>query len=69
VASLDHQHQTVEVPPALAQALARDAEAAAAFDALADSHRREYARWVAEAKRDETRERRAQKTLERLRSG
>jgi uncharacterized protein YdeI (YjbR/CyaY-like superfamily) len=57
----------VEVPAALAKGLAGDAAARAAFEALAFTHRKEYARWVAEAKRDETRERRVAQTLQMLR--
>ena len=37
-----------------------------AFDALSFTHRREYAAWVAEAKRPETRARRAAQTVEKL---
>jgi hypothetical protein len=65
---LDDEPRTVELPPALAKALAADDSARATFDALSYSHRREYAEWVAEAKREETRERRAAQTLERLRA-
>ena len=43
--------------------------AKAAFDALSFTHRKEYARAVAEAKREETRDRRVAKTLEKLRDG
>jgi len=57
----------VEIPPELADALAGDTEAAAAFERLAPSHRREHAEFVAAAKREETRRRRAGQTLERLR--
>ena len=57
----------VEIPAELAAALAADPAAKAAFDALAPSHRREYADHVGEAKRPETRERRATQTIERLR--
>jgi hypothetical protein len=63
----DDAPREVEVPPALAAALDADPQARAAFDALAFTHRREYAQWVAEAKRDETRARRVAQTLERLR--
>ncbi len=66
---LDTVPREVEVPEALAGALAGDPVARDAFDALAYSHRKEYARWVAEAKRDETRERRAAQALEMLRAG
>jgi hypothetical protein len=58
---------SVEVPPELAEALAGDAAVAAAWDALAPSHRRDHARHVAEAKRDETRRRRAAQVLDQLR--
>jgi uncharacterized protein YdeI (YjbR/CyaY-like superfamily) len=42
---------------------------AARFHALAFTHRKEYARWIEEAKRPETRERRVAKALEMLRAG
>jgi hypothetical protein len=57
----------VEVPPELTVALDTDPAAKAAFEALAPSHRREFADHVAEAKRPETRQRRAAQTIERLR--
>ena len=57
----------VVVPDELADALAADPQAKAAFDALAPSHRREFAESVAQAKRPETRLRRAAQTVERLR--
>lgn len=66
---LDTEPREVELPEALATALAADPVAAAAFDELAFTHRKEYTRWVAEAKREETRERRVAQTLERLREG
>ena len=64
---LDTKPREVEVPPALAAALAADSEALAAFEKLSYTHRKEYTRWVEEAKKDETRERRVAKTLDRLR--
>lgn len=54
------------IPGELADAL-RDAALTGAFEALAPSHRDEYARWVAEAKRPETRARRAAKAVEMIR--
>ncbi len=66
---LDTAPREVEVPEALATALAGDREAAAAFDALAFTHRKEYARWIEEAKRDETRERRVAQALQMLHEG
>jgi hypothetical protein len=65
----DDAPREVEVPEALAAALAGDAEAQAKFDGLAFTHRKEFARWVAEAKREETRERRVVQALEMLRAG
>ena len=56
----------VALPPELAEALAANDEARARFDALAPSHRRDHAEYVAEAKREETRQRRAKQTVDRL---
>jgi Bacteriocin-protection, YdeI or OmpD-Associated/Domain of unknown function (DUF1905) len=67
--ALDEAPREVDVPSALAQALDGDAEAAARFEALAHTHRKELARWIAEAKKDETRERRVAQALEMLREG
>src|SRR4051794_3729580 len=66
---LDTAPREVEVPEALAAALAGDDAARAAFEGLAYTHRKEYARWIAEAKKDETRERRVGQALEMLRAG
>ena len=66
---LDTAPREVEVPTALAHALAEDEAARAAFDGLSYTRRKEYARWIEEAKRDETRERRVAKALEMLRQG
>ena len=65
----DDAPREVEVPEALESALARDAAAKAVFDGLAFTHRKEYAVWIAEAKREETRARRVTKALEMLHSG
>ena len=66
---LDTAPREAEVPEALANALAEDSEARAAFDRLAYTRRKEYARWINEAKRDETRQRRVAQALEMLRQG
>jgi Bacteriocin-protection, YdeI or OmpD-Associated/Domain of unknown function (DUF1905) len=66
---LDSQPREVDVPAALASALAADPAAGAAFDGLSFTHRKEYARWIAEAKRAETRERRVAEALQMLRDG
>jgi hypothetical protein len=46
VLELDTAPREVEVPPALADALAGDPAARTAFDALSFTHRKEYARWI-----------------------
>lgn len=66
---LDTAPREVAVPPDLAVALAADPQARAAFDGMAFTHRKEYARWVAEAKRDETRQRRVQQAVDMIRTG
>jgi hypothetical protein len=64
--ALDDAPREVEVPAGLQTALDGDPDARRAFDALSFTHRKEYARWVAEAKKPETRDRRIAETLERL---
>jgi uncharacterized protein YdeI (YjbR/CyaY-like superfamily) len=66
---LDDQPREVDLPPALAAALARDDVACGAYEGLSFTHRREYAQWIAEAKRPETRERRVRKAIEMLNEG
>jgi hypothetical protein len=65
----DEGERAVEVPEDLAAALAGDAQAGAAYAALAYSHRKEFVRWVTEAKREATRAQRVTKTVEMLRAG
>ena len=65
----DTAPRTVTVPRDLARAMAANASAKKNFDAMSYTHRKEYARWVEEAKRDDTRERRVTETLARLREG
>jgi len=62
----DEAPREVEVPEDLARALAKDKAAGKAYAALSFSHRKEYAVWVAEAKKPETRARRVAQTLEKL---
>jgi uncharacterized protein YdeI (YjbR/CyaY-like superfamily) len=67
--TLDAGPREVDVPAALADALAGDREAGAAFEKPSHFHRKEYARWVAEAKREATRDRRVAQALQMLREG
>jgi uncharacterized protein YdeI (YjbR/CyaY-like superfamily) len=66
---LDTEPRTVEVPPALAEALDADPEAKATFEGLAFTHRKEFARWIDEAKQEQTRERRVTQALDMIRTG
>lgn len=64
--SVDTAPREVVVPPELVATLAANPEAKAAYDALAYTHRKEYAVWVAEAKQAETRERRAAQAIDKI---
>ncbi|MEY2442845.1 MAG: hypothetical protein QOJ46_2271 [bacterium] len=69
VLELDDEPRAVQVPAELEAALAGDDAVRAAYEALAFTHHREYAEWVGEAKRPETRARRAERAVEMLRDG
>ncbi len=62
----DTAPRQVEAPGELAEALRASAGAQRAFDKLGYSHRKAYCNHVAEAKRAETRQRRAAKCVELL---
>ena len=64
---LDTAPREVPLPDDLATAM--DDAARTAYDALAYSHRKEWVRWVEEAKKPETRIARIEKTVESLRAG
>lgn len=59
----------VDVPHDLAEALAGDPTAAAFFCELAYTHRKEWVRWIEDAKRTETRATRLTKTVASLHAG
>jgi Bacteriocin-protection, YdeI or OmpD-Associated/Domain of unknown function (DUF1905) len=56
----------VTEPPELVAALEENPAVRAAYEALPPSHRREYARWIGEAKQAETRAERVAKMVRRL---
>lgn len=66
---LDTEPREVTVPDELAAALAAAPDAADAYRALSFTHQREYADWVAGAKKPATRSRRADRAIDMLRSG
>ena len=59
----------VEVPEEFTAALRRDRKAAAAYAAFSPSCQREYAQWIAEVKRPETRDRRIAQAVEWIAEG
>jgi hypothetical protein len=65
--ALDGAPREVTVPDDLAAAL--DVEARVNYDGLSYTHRKEWVRWVEEAKKPETRAARVAKTVEGLRAG
>jgi uncharacterized protein YdeI (YjbR/CyaY-like superfamily) len=66
---LDNAECTVEPPAELRAAFADDPELGAFFDSLSYTHRKEYVRWIEEAKKEETRRARAAKSVAMLRDG
>jgi hypothetical protein len=66
---LDAEPREVEVPADLAEALAHDDVARANFDGMSYTHRKEWVRWIEEAKKAETRATRLAKTVESLYAG
>jgi hypothetical protein len=66
---VDDGSAAVELPPALAAAMARNKTARAKFDALSPACRREYAAWVGGAKKEATRAARAASAVEMIGAG
>jgi hypothetical protein len=62
----DYQERAVVEPPELTAALAENPAAMAAYEKLSFTHRNEYAQWIDEGKRPETRADRVAKTIKRL---
>jgi hypothetical protein len=69
IIELDETTREVDVPADLAAALAADPQAAASFERMAYTHRKEYCRWIDDAKRAETRLRRVAQAVEMIRAG
>lgn len=62
----DDAPRTTNVPAALEKLLKREG-LLGSFEQLSATHRREYCRWVSDAKKEETRAKRLEKTVEMLR--
>ena len=69
VLELDTEPREVEAPQDLADALDRDPAVRGAFDRMAYSHRKEHVRAIEDAKTPETRARRIEKAVAKLREG
>lgn len=65
----DLEERTVEMPDDILSVLVGNPEAKALFDAMNYTHRKEYIRWISEAKKPETRENRKKKMIEMILSG
>lgn len=66
---VDTAPRVVDVPDELAAAFAGSPEAGTRYEALSYTHRKEFATWVAEAKKEETRLRRAARAVEMILDG
>jgi hypothetical protein len=66
---LDREPREVDIPEPLSAALAADPQARASFEAMAFTHRKEYARWITEAKREDTMQRRVLQAIEMIKAG
>ncbi len=64
--ALDTAERTVEIPPELAHAFKNNRTAAARWEELSFTHRREHAEAIADAKKPETRARRVANALKML---
>jgi hypothetical protein len=63
----DQIERTIEIPADLERLLKKE-KLTAVFDKLSYTHRKEYCRWITEAKREETRTTRLAKAVEMLKS-
>ncbi|HVN93126.1 MAG TPA: YdeI/OmpD-associated family protein [Terracidiphilus sp.] len=64
----DDAERTIEIPPDLKKLLKTEG-LLTGFEKLSFTHRKEYVRWIDEAKKQETRQRRHEKAVAMLRKG
>jgi hypothetical protein len=62
----DEKPRTVAVPPAIKKALAKEPKAKAIFDKMSFSHQKEYVKWITDAKKPETMQRRLEQLIPKL---
>ena len=65
----DTEERTVELPEDFQKALNKNKAAKAVFEAFAFSHKKEYVRWIEEAKKAETRDTCIEKAIEMIAEG
>ena len=65
----DTEERIVPIAEDIASVLNENPEAKALFEAMSYTHRKEYIRWIGEAKKAETRERRMLKMIEMILQG
>lgn len=63
----DKEERILEVPAALAEVMKKEG-LLAFFDSLSFTHRKEYCRWISEAKKEETRAKRLEKAVVMMRA-
>ncbi|MFM2327489.1 MAG: hypothetical protein RIR31_1691 [Bacteroidota bacterium] len=63
---VDYTNRTIEIPKALQQLLDKNQSAAVFFESLAFTHKREYVEWIVSAKKEETKAKRLETTIEKL---
>ena len=66
---VDSSPRTVEVPPELAAELRKSKAAKTFFDELAYTHKKDFAGWITDAKRQETKSQRLAETMRLLKAG
>lgn len=64
----DAEERTIDVPTEF-ESLLKQEQLLPLFEKLSYTHRKEYCRWITEAKRQETRDKRLAKAIEMLKSG
>ena len=65
----DKEERTVDIADDIAFVFNKNPDAKKRFDAMSYTHRKEYIRWIEEAKKPETRENRKIKMIEMILSG
>lgn len=69
VKGIDNKKRTVTPPADLKKVLSKNKKAMETFNNFAFSHKKEYVRWIEEAKKPETREKRIKETVAKIISG